>query len=534
MHPDPEQRRIYNSLYREAQRHAAQGEYTEARQIYSKLTQSFPYDGRFWLAFAQMEARAGRLDIARQLFRQGAESNESSKSHLFHAWAVLEERSGNADKARELFQQVLKIDPYDPLAYQALALLEDRHGRFDDALRLFERAAEKIGRPGASFWNAYGVMLQKHKLYDKAVKCFENATTADPYHVRSWQAWAICHERLEDYERATELFEKALRVDPMSAPTYQAYGLFQARLGNLDSASKLFEQGLEKDPHHAPLYHALARLEEQRGNYELAREVYERGLREDPESAVMLRSWACMELKLGHIDSSADWSAPFLPKTKVKRSQLAKTAENFIMLRKLIDRRSKDDLRSVLTWLNRRIETDRNLYNSIVSRSEDDTMRLMEWAKRRSMNDIDAFGQWFDKNYEQDRRIGSYIFGWNLPKRTMVPVESPVAKIPDEWYHLAEAPRKALKEADELFFNDDAVEYSLIAEFIGSFANNLSGRTAMSAALLGMSVLLVLYGAHSGLFDAPITPTEAMDLVAPTGVDSHLIELHGSVFGEGL
>ncbi|KAA8495597.1 PsbB mRNA maturation factor Mbb1, chloroplastic [Porphyridium purpureum] len=538
-----------NDAYREAKRHVSRGEYTEARALYRALTEQHPAEGRYWLSYAQMEARSGNLDGARRLFRNGAEATRRSPSHLYHAWAVLEERAGNVDDARNLFKRCIALNPHDILAYQAFALLEERQGNVDAAIEIFERAignmpsaaAASARRGGggsnspsrtvtsAHFWNAYGVVLQKHKRYDDAARCFQQAVEYDAAHCRSWQAWAICEEQRGNVQEAARLFERALAVDPFSAPTYQAYALCEARSGRINDARSLFAKGLKCDPHHAPIYHSWALLEESEGNYEVARDILERGLRKDPESSAMLRAWAGMELKLGHIDSSREWTAPFLPEKKVRKGQLKRSAENLVMLRRLIERRTGDDVRAVLTWLNRKVEGDLSLYKKIKAKGEGDASKLLEWASRRSKQDIEAFESWFDKWYEQDRRIGAYIFGWDFPKRILDPPDSGLAsvKAPIEWYRLKDKPRCTLSEADDEFYNDEAVEYTLIAEFLGSFAANLANRVGVTFALLGMCVLLLGYGSQSGLYDMTLTaPSPLVHLDRPSGVDAALMELH--------
>uniref|UniRef100_A0A7S0ZAL8 Uncharacterized protein n=1 Tax=Timspurckia oligopyrenoides TaxID=708627 RepID=A0A7S0ZAL8_9RHOD len=532
---DRETRKAAGLLYLQAQTYANDGKFSEARHAFEKLTQEFSADGRYWLGFAQMEARSGNTERARELFRAGAESNNRSQGHLLHAWAVLEERTGNCDRARKLFRRCIAINRNDVLAYQALALLEERSGDTQRAIELFEKAAElPAASRHAAFWNAYGVVQQKRNEYESACQCFQRATSIDPEHFRSWQAWAISEERLGEIDTAVMLFEKALTIDPHSAPSFQAYGLCEARRGNIDKARKLFKCGITACPSHAPLFHAWALLEERAGNFELARALFEQGVRADSENAVVLRSWAQMELRLGHIDrSSSSWNLPFLPERKVRRGQLSRYAEKMIIVRRLIEHRTKEDLKLVLTWLGRAAEKDKRVRSEFAQKSSDETSKLLQWAQRRSKQDIEAFEQWFEGWYEKDRRIVSYIFGWNIPKRASSGITNKL-KIPTEWYTLSSAPRKTLREADDEFFNDNAVEYTLIAEFFGTFATNLSNRMALSCALLGISGALVFYAVHAGLYDIATEAIHAHSPQPPSGVDAHLIELHGTVNAENV
>uniref|UniRef100_A0A7S1TM86 Pre-mRNA-splicing factor Syf1/CRNKL1-like C-terminal HAT-repeats domain-containing protein n=1 Tax=Erythrolobus australicus TaxID=1077150 RepID=A0A7S1TM86_9RHOD len=537
---DAARRRSENSIYRRAERYAQQRSFHQARALYAQLLRDAPSDGRYYLAYAKMEARAGNSRRACEILRLGVGQCPGSEAILLHSHAVLEERAGHAADARRLFHRCIEIDRNDLVSFQALALLEARQHNFDEAAAIFARGAESVrsaelSAPSvsamtlASFWNAYGVFLQNQAGdLDKAATCFERATTANPQHVRSWQAWAVCEERRGEYGEARRLFETALRVDPASAPTYQAYGLFATRRGETDGARELFRRGLKIDSQHAPLFHAWARLEEQEGNLGRARKLFERGARVDPTNAVMLRSWACLEVKSGHIDSSKPWwRVPFMPKQKVPKRQLARYAERLSMVRRLVERKSADDARMVLTWLAR----------NTVDRGElgAQAATLLEWTQRRSKQDVEAFTAWFAQWYEKDRRIVSYIFGWDIPPPAWeqdsqvagaADAKSSAIEVPAEWYTLEEFPRKTLRDADDELFNDDAVGYSVLAEFFGTFASNLANRAALSCALLGFSVLLLAMVSHHGLFDLPSDVPLPSTFDAPHGVDAHLIELH--------
>ncbi len=65
-------------------------------------------------AWGVMEARAGNLDAARELFQQGvwsAPPRDRDVSLIFQAWAVLEAGAGNHSMARQLFKCAVKANP---------------------------------------------------------------------------------------------------------------------------------------------------------------------------------------------------------------------------------------------------------------------------------------------------------------------------------------------------------------------------------------------------------------------------------------
>lgn len=516
-------------------------------------------DGRLWLAWAQMEARSGNVQLAREVFADGVEKDPDN-IRLIHAWAVFEEKWGRIDEARVLLKRCLDLDPTDGIVWQGLALLEERDKNTEVARETFEQGV-KMAPDNAYLWSAWGVLEQRHRQYARAAELFERAIDRNPQHVRTLQAWAITMESLGRPAESRQLFNRALAVSPRSVPTFQAYALFEARRGNLDAARHLFQTGSEIDPGHAPVWHAWAVMEQKEGRFEVARELFEKGVNAAPYNTPMLRAWASMELQLGHIDKSRDWMVPpghrrkgqvggqrkvFTGKRNVR--QLTAVGENLKMLRLMIEGRSDEDVTAVMKWLDRRARADRKLYSALQQRRDSDVRKVSEWVERRSASDIASFKEWLGERYERDRRVGVYIFNWDIPPRTptvspapapvMVPVDDSreSGEKPVEWLMMAERPAKALQAFDEqLYTNDASVDYFEALYFMEHIAGGLVNRAALLLVLGAMSLALVGTSAH--LFDKGYSPsgesTNVGNVVTlpaspPSGVDAHLYEADGA------
>lgn len=505
-----------------------------------------------------MEARLRRLEDAREVFREGVAAHPGNV-RLMHAWAVEEDRSGSADAARELFRMCLEVDPSDGIVWQSYALSEERAGNTAVARSIFQQGIE-ADPDNAYLWSAWGVLEQRHDRLELACELFEKAIALNPTHVRTFQAWAITKEKMGFHAESERLFRLALEVSPKNAPTLQAYALFEARRGNLDRARELFENGIKADPNHAPIWHAWAVMEQREGNYETARELFDKGVNAAPNSTPMLRAWASMELELGHIDKSRDWMVPPGSRNKWKSNakrqkastgrntrnksndkQISTVGENLRMLRLMIERRSDEDVKAVMQWLDQRARADRRLYDAFSQRREMDSRKVTEWIERRSASDIKAFKAWLDDRYEKDSRIGVYIFNWDIPTSpSPVPVrvseQNENVDKPVEWLRLSEQPANGLQAFDEQFFyQENPTDYAKGIYFMGQIAENLADRAALFFVLSAMTFGLI--GASTHLFELGYSPSgtstqsiETVDTVPvpPSGVDAILYEEGGA------
>lgn len=515
--------------------------------------QAHPQDMRLWLLCAQFEARCSNFAAARRAFEQAVQQ-DASNIRILHAWAVMEDRAGSSTRARTLFQRCLDLDPSDGIVWQSLALMEERCGMTSDARRTFEEGV-RHDPDNAFLWSAWGVLEQRHGRHQRACHLFEHAIQLDDQHVRTYQAYAITKERMGKHQRAQQLFRHALRVNPLSVPTYQAYALFAARRGQLDLARELFTKGSQIDPLHAPIWHAWAVMEQKERRYDVARELFQNGVNAAPDNTPMLRAWAAMELQLGHIDKSHRWMVP--PRKNARRmrrekdsrkasqKQISVVGENLKMLRLMIGQRSDEDVKTVMKWMDGRAKTDRQLYDVLQKRPGDDMRKVSEWVARRSASDIKSFKEWLADRYEQDRRIGVYIFNWDIAPRSSTSVRVPVPvteqqgglekEKPIEWLMLSEDSAKAmLRFDDQMYYSDSPTEYADVIHFMGQIAEGLVDRAALLFVLGAMSVGLAV--ASVSLYEDGYSPSgntvhtevDRANMPPPSGVDAHLYDMGGA------
>eukprot|EP00188_Purpureofilum_apyrenoidigerum_P003070 Plantae.Rhodophyta-Purpureofilum_apyrenoidigerum.ctg31226.p1 GENE.Plantae.Rhodophyta-Purpureofilum_apyrenoidigerum.ctg31226~~Plantae.Rhodophyta-Purpureofilum_apyrenoidigerum.ctg31226.p1 ORF type:complete len:346 (-),score=64.20 Plantae.Rhodophyta-Purpureofilum_apyrenoidigerum.ctg31226:563-1600(-) len=326
---------------------------------------------------------------------------------------------------------------------------------------------------------------------------------------------------MKDWQQAESLYLTAIEVDPASAASYQAFAMSLENRGEIERARAMFKAGCEINPNQPQVYHAWARMEERQGNHELARSLFAVGFNAAPESTAMLRSWREMEQKLGHIGETADWRVPDNMK---EPSALQALGERLLMLGHLIEGRGKENTRVVLEWLARRAREDKSMYQRILRKGGSDAKVLQEWVERRSEEDIRAFEEWFEMRYEEDRKIGSYIFGWNIPrrKRRRTKRKPTRPQAPPEWYILDEMPLPMFED-EFVDMTVDPIEAGPLIKWVESFAETAATRAALTTSIGGATIILLLVSNFLGLY-SPIGIQDAVKLEPPSGVDAHLIQ----------
>lgn len=227
--------------------------------------------------------------------------------------------------------------------------------------------------------------------------------------------------------------------------------------------------------------------------------------------------------------------------TNDRAKQLSTISTNLRMLKTLVGQRTDEDTRTLLTWLDARAQADASLFTRLAARGEADSQKLMQWAARRSANDVQAFSDWVARRYEEDRRIGVYVFGLDIPRSARTPAADEAAAAaaaaaavtvvekPVEWLTLTEPPPgMSLAEFDQRLYTsaEEAAtrEAVWVMVWLGRLAESLANRAALTTALAGMSVLVVAASLHlMAVTGVPERP--AGGAVKPAeGVDARLIQ----------
>lgn len=192
--------------------------FAEARLLFE------PFQQQLMLAEAQFRSSRGEAGAAIPILTE-ALAREPNDRQILYTRALAYESIGDIPAAEADLRAILKVDPEDPDALNALGYtLADRTDRFDEALILIEKALRK--KPNsAAILDSMGWVLFKLGRVAESVPYFE-------------KAWAI----VQDHEIAAH------------------YGEVLWTLGRKHEAQQIWQQGYESTPESDKIRSTIQRL----------------------------------------------------------------------------------------------------------------------------------------------------------------------------------------------------------------------------------------------------------------------------------
>lgn len=288
------------ALLKEKEKDAA-----EARALFEKALTTDPLHGAAYNAYGMMEARAGNLKRARQVYERGLKYCPSPS--VFHGYGQLELKLGrDPDRARELFKCGVSQSREDTaFVWHSWGTLELRLRNATVARKIFSDALQRYPRNspvlvGAGL--AHAASTRGSLIDEKAARAFfKRAVAADPSHAHAWQAWGVFELRQGRREASEALFRRGLRMCPTHGALWQAWGVLEMSNGKVEKARKLFERGSAACPGHVHLLQAWACMETRVKNVDRAREILDLALRSDPSHGPVWTAYGILEAKHGSL-----------------------------------------------------------------------------------------------------------------------------------------------------------------------------------------------------------------------------------------
>lgn len=329
-----------------ARREARAGNALAARHMYSCAVAATPggdaaVDGRVWLAWAKLEARAGVKGGAFEEVMERATFALPDDPYLWHFWgrtllrkgggnraaarkvlrrgkdaclesaalrcelAALEAGAGNTETARKMYREALEADPSDSHAYMDFAQLEQRCHRMRAARTVLAEGVKRVSKKDAAvLYTAFAKLEVREGHAEQARFLYMRGAEANPSDRYIWQTWAAFEASNGHAERARQLFERGIVVTGGAvASIWQAWGVLEQRQGRLQEARHLFSRGTRANPSDAATWAAWGRLEVSADNKVEARRLFQHASdRVGPESqaGALFLSWAMFEADQGN------------------------------------------------------------------------------------------------------------------------------------------------------------------------------------------------------------------------------------------
>ncbi len=308
-----------NAIYEQVQRLLDTGHVEDARTLLQSIARSNSGDWQALNLLGNLELARGRLDQARDFYRQALE-RDPSQADIYNNIGVLELKAGRGQKAIGQFLMAIRLDPENVQAMSNLAMIYEANGRKQEAIRYLQRAA--IADPAAANLQLkliaalldmgrmkdaarqcqilvdhhanndqvrtdLGFLLFRSNLIDDAAGQFGRAVNINRKNGRAWYGLGLTARRLGQTATAIQAFTRATRLDPDQpdyladlAMTHMALKTTKA----MDKAEAILEDGLRRFPDNRRLLYLAGLFHDQRHHPKQAlayyEKVYARGLRQ--------------------------------------------------------------------------------------------------------------------------------------------------------------------------------------------------------------------------------------------------------------
>jgi tetratricopeptide (TPR) repeat protein len=143
---------------------------------------------------------------------------------------------------------------------------------FEKALKRFEEAATADPSLQVTTVNR-GVALLNLQRLDEAKALLEKAAKDNPKDAHAWYNLGLYYKNSSDAGAAVDAFRRVTEIDPNDADSWYFLGSTYAQLKQFPEAINAFERALKLDPHHASAQFGMARAYQQSGQPDPAHEA---------------------------------------------------------------------------------------------------------------------------------------------------------------------------------------------------------------------------------------------------------------------
>jgi predicted TPR repeat methyltransferase len=211
-------------------------------------------------------------------------------------------RAGDISEAWRLYVEILRNEPQNFEAHQALGVISFQGGRFNqaqellgEAVRLNSRSLECLGLRGVALLH-----LQRHQ---EALACFNNALSIRPDSVEALSNRALAYLELNRFEEALDEFETIFRIDPAHAMSWSNRGNVLVAMRRFEEAVASYDRALALRPDFPEARdnrkYALGMSYFEKGQFDQAQYVLDEAVRLNPRllDGLCMRGIALLRLR---------------------------------------------------------------------------------------------------------------------------------------------------------------------------------------------------------------------------------------------
>ncbi|HET8548534.1 MAG TPA: tetratricopeptide repeat protein [Bryobacteraceae bacterium] len=224
-----------------------QGRVDEALKLHQDRIAADPARVENYINAAGIAGRAGKLDLAQQLYGEALKRND----RIADVWARLGEvqfTNGDAQKAVESFNKAREIDPKLVNAWLGLALVHESKGEQQKARAMYEQVLKLQSDNPIALNNLAYQLAESGTDLDQALALAQKAKQKSPTNpnITDTLGWVYIKKNLHD--SAIGLYRELIRTNPQNATFQYHLAMALASKGNKPEARKALEAALKNKP----------------------------------------------------------------------------------------------------------------------------------------------------------------------------------------------------------------------------------------------------------------------------------------------
>ncbi len=218
--------------------------------------------------------------------------------------AMAQHRAGKLDIAAEMYRQITAQVPQHADAWHLLGVVAQQKGDLPKSLELIDRAIA-MNDNVASFHSNRGETLRSMGRMADAERSLRRAIELEPNFPDALNNLGLVLQGMGRTQDAIDAFERSLTLRPDSPEVLCNHGLMMQKTGKPDRALANFQRALQIRPNYAQGLNHLGGLLQEQGQFTLARQAYEESIRHFPTYGDALNNLGLLLMASGHQDEAA-------------------------------------------------------------------------------------------------------------------------------------------------------------------------------------------------------------------------------------
>jgi protein O-GlcNAc transferase len=207
--------------------------------------------------------RAGRLQESKAAYKRLLRKDPGNHAAL-NALGILYGQLGDLQQAEKTFRMALSISPRSAAYHANLGVVLKRAGKLPEAVESYERALAGDADNATTLCNLGSALLTLGRT-DAAVPYLRKAVAIDPEHADAHANLAIALHSMGTLEDACAHALEAVRLAPLDAGVHGNLGLILCAQGRIDEAQDVLRKALALDPQDPVVHNNLGLVHLARG-----------------------------------------------------------------------------------------------------------------------------------------------------------------------------------------------------------------------------------------------------------------------------